>query len=164
MNMKFLTLVAVASISLTACNDAASKIKSNSTSSVEYGSTEANNPGTINATQVSANGSGEFTFDKTSHDFGDINQGETVETMFEFTNTGDAPLIISNAVGSCGCTVPEYPRTPIAPGASAKMKVSFNSAGKRGQNNKNVTITANTVPETTVLQIRANVLVDEQNG
>ena len=59
-----------------------------------------------------------MTFDKVEHDFGTIEQGTPQETIFKFTNTGEGPLIITNATSSCGCTVPQYPRnTPIAPGS-----------------------------------------------
>ena len=67
-----------------------------------------------------------MTFDKLSHDFGTINEGEVVETVFTFTNTGSSDLIILNARGSCGCTVPDYPKDqPIAPGDSAEVTVKF---------------------------------------
>jgi hypothetical protein len=99
-----------------------------------------------------------FEFDKEFHDFGDIEEGKTVNTTFEFTNTGDVPLVITNASGSCGCTVPDYPRTPIAPGDKGEIKVSFNSTGRPGKNDKSVTIEANTMPRTTVLKITSTVL------
>jgi hypothetical protein len=92
-----------------------------------------------------------------SHDFGTINEGEVVETEFKFTNTGEAPLIISAAQGSCGCTIPEYPKEPIAPGEEGRILVSFNSEGKPNQQSKTVTLTTNAVPSTKVLTITANV-------
>ena len=92
-----------------------------------------------------------------THDFGTIKQGDVVNYKFTFTNTGKNPLIISNAQGSCGCTVPTYPKEPIAPGADAVIDVQFNSAGKVGEQNKTVTITANTEPPATVISIHANV-------
>jgi hypothetical protein len=92
-----------------------------------------------------------------SHDFGTINEGEVVETEFKFTNTGEAPLIISAAQGSCGCTIPEYPKEPIAPGEEGRILVSFNSEGKPNQQSKTVTLTTNAVPSTKVLTISANV-------
>lgn len=93
-----------------------------------------------------------------SHDFGSIKEGEVVETEFKFTNTGDAPLIISAAQGSCGCTIPEYPKAPIAPGEEGRILVSFNSEGKPNQQSKTVTLTTNAVPSTKVLTISANVI------
>ncbi len=98
-----------------------------------------------------------MTFNKKEHDFGVINEGDKVETTFVFTNTGEADLIITNASGSCGCTVPEYPKEPIKPGKTGKMKVSFDSNGKPGMQQKSVNITANTASGRDVLTIKANV-------
>ena len=70
-----------------------------------------------------------MTFDKTIHDFGTIQEGERVETLFTFTNTGKSDLVIVDARGSCGCTVPEYPKnTPIAPGATGQIQVALTQA------------------------------------
>ena len=66
------------------------------------------------------------------YDFGTITEGEKVTHVFNFTNTGDADLVIVSAKGSCGCTVPEWPKEPIAPGAEGKISVVFNSEGKKG--------------------------------
>jgi len=90
-------------------------------------------------------------FEKNSYEFGAIKEGEKVSHDFKFTNAGEKPLIISNATASCGCTVPDYPRQPIAPGESAVIKVVFDSTGKSGMQNKVVTITSNTEPSTTEL-------------
>lgn len=103
----------------------------------------------------------EFSFSKEMHDFGTINEGDIVTHVFEFTNTGDAPLIVSSATASCGCTVPEKPSKPIAPGETGEIKVQFNSRKKPGIQNKTVTITANTYPKITRLRIKANVLKAE---
>ncbi len=100
-----------------------------------------------------------FTFEKEAHDFGTIVQGEKVAYTFKFKNTGNADLIISSAKGNCGCTVPEYPVEPIAPGAEGVIDVVFNSDGKSGKQHKKVTIVANTVPNTTVLAINGMVEV-----
>lgn len=96
-------------------------------------------------------------FDKTEHDFGKIKQGESVECVFKVTNTGKEPLIIEEAHGSCGCTVPDYPKDAIAAGETKDIKVKFNSAGKQGPNTKTVTITANTEPLQSVITIKADV-------
>lgn len=102
-----------------------------------------------------------ITYDHREHDFGKIKQGDQVECAFKVTNTGNEPLIIENAKGSCGCTVPEYPKDPIPPGESRDIKVKFNSAGKANANTKTVTITANTDPIESVLTIKAFVEVPE---
>ena len=101
----------------------------------------------------------EFRFEKEAHDFGTIIQGEKVAYSFKFKNTGKGDLIITSAKGSCGCTIPEYPTAPIAPGAEGVIDVVFNSDGKSGQQNKKVTIVANTVPNTMVLAINGMVEV-----
>ncbi|MEO9965074.1 MAG: DUF1573 domain-containing protein [Reichenbachiella sp.] len=98
-----------------------------------------------------------FAFSEESHDFGTINEGDVVEHVFEFTNTGDAPLIISSAAGSCGCTVPEWPKEPIGVGEKGEIKVKFNSRKKPGVQNKTVTITSNTFPKQKRIKIKANV-------
>ncbi len=99
-----------------------------------------------------------MSFDKTFHDFGQIAQGTPQETIFTFTNTGDAPLIITNATSSCGCTIPEYPKnTPIAPGESGKLVVKFNGSGQN-QVTKTINVQANTANGTEMLKIQAFVL------
>lgn len=98
-----------------------------------------------------------FSFVETSHDFGDIQEGDVVNHTFSFTNNGEIPLIIEGAKASCGCTVPRWPREPIAIGATGEIEVSFNSKGKPGIQNKTVTITANTNPKITKLYIKSNV-------
>ncbi len=99
-------------------------------------------------------------FDKTVHDFGNINEGEKVTTEFILKNTGEADLVIVSAVGSCGCTVPEPPKEPIKPGESAPIKVTFDSTGKPGQQEKTVTITSNTANGKETCKIMANVTPD----
>ena len=120
-----------------------------------------NNPNT-----VSEGGSSSampiISFVEESFDFGDISQGEKVEHSFEFKNTGDADLIISSAVGSCGCTVPSYPKEPIKPGQSEVIKIVFDSNGKNGAQHKRVTIVANTNPNKTMVAIMGNVLVPDE--
>lgn len=85
-------------------------------------------------------------FEKETHDFGKIKQGEKVTYAFKFTNNGQSPLIIKDAVATCGCTKPEWPKTPINPGATGEVKVTFDSAAKMGLQDKQITITANTNP------------------
>ena len=92
------------------------------------------------------------------HDFGRMKEGEKREFDFEFTNTGNEDLIIEDCKGSCGCTVPEWPKDPIKPGQSAAIKVKFDSTKKEKDQEKSVTITANTEPDLkTVIKIKAYV-------
>lgn len=102
-----------------------------------------------------------MTFDKTDHDFGTIKEGDTVETVFTFTNTGGSDLIITNAKGSCGCTVPDYPKnTPIKPGDSGEIKVKFDSSNKPNLQSKTVTISANTQNARELIRIKTFVTPD----
>jgi len=92
-----------------------------------------------------------------NHDFGNINQDTENEHIFEFTNTGTNPLIIESATGSCGCTVPEYPKEPIPPGKKGEIKVVYKPGKQKGNQTKTVTIVANTEPRETRLNITAQV-------
>lgn len=87
-------------------------------------------------------------FDEPVYVFGTINEGDIVTHDFKFKNTGDAPLQISNAKASCGCTVPEFPKEPIPPGGAGVIKAKFNSEGKSGKQEKSISIMANTYPTT----------------
>lgn len=98
-----------------------------------------------------------FEFEEKSFDFGRITEGEQVEHLFKFKNVGNSPLIINHAQGSCGCTIPEWPREPIAPGATGEIKIKFNSKDKLGHQEKLVTLTANTYPNKTELRIIGDV-------
>ena len=96
-----------------------------------------------------------FAFDGIEHDFGTINEGDVVEHTFKFTNNGESPLIIQNATGSCGCTVPTWSKEPVPVGGEGVITAKFNSKGKPNVQNKTVTITANTWPKQTKLTIKA---------
>lgn len=97
-------------------------------------------------------------FAKETHDYGTIAHGSDGTCVFEFKNTGNSELIITNAKGSCGCTVPEWPKEPIAPGATASIKVSYDTK-RPGAISKNVTIFSNAVGnETKVIYITGTVL------
>ena len=97
-------------------------------------------------------------FEELDYNFGTIKQGESVTHIFKFSNDGKEPLIINTAVGSCGCTVPEYPKEPIRPNGNGEIKVTFNSTGKSGPQDKTVTITYDT-DKTIVLHMRGTVEV-----
>jgi hypothetical protein len=103
-----------------------------------------------------------MTFEKDSHDFGTITEGEKVTYAFQFKNTGNTELVIRSASGSCGCTVPDYPKDPIAPGKSGVINVSFDSQGRAGMQHKTVSIIANTIPNTTTLNIHGEVVSSEK--
>ena len=112
----------------------------------------------MNTTLAQIDKGSKIEFSKDTHDYGSIKYDADPYCTFEFKNTGNEPLIISNAKGSCGCTVPEWPKDPIKPGQSAAIKVKFDSTKKEKDQEKSVTITANTEPEiTTVIKIKAYV-------
>jgi hypothetical protein len=145
--MKFIHILIALAI-LTSCStDPSKKAKKNKAETTEAATPTADGP--------------VVTFDKLSHDFGTINEGDVVETVFKLTNTGTSDLIILNARGSCGCTVPEYPKDqPIAPGTSADVTVKFDSNNKPNANNRSVTFTTNTEKGREVVQIRTFVTPD----
>ncbi|MFI2744001.1 DUF1573 domain-containing protein [Zhouia sp. PK063] len=141
-----LVLSVAATLAITSCKekagDATSKIKSENVAAAQERDEASKKLPTME-------------FDKTEYDFGHITHGKTVETFFTFKNTGNAPLIITNATSSCGCTVPEYPKnTPIQPGDSAKIKVTYNGSGMN-EIHKTITLSANTKKGTEQLKITA---------
>ncbi|MGX1023771.1 DUF1573 domain-containing protein [Psychroflexus sp. MBR-150] len=143
MKKLILCLLVMSSVTFTSCKkDASEKVKAENVENA----TERDAKEVVYPT---------LDFDKKTHDFGTIDEGDVVEHTFTFTNNGKAPLVITNARGSCGCTVPSYTKEPIAPGESGEMLVKFNSRGKRNQQNKSVTITANTEKGKETLQIKA---------
>ena len=119
--------------------------------------------GTTAIAQEVKNGA-KLDFEKDVHDYGTVENGGNGTCTFEFTNTGNAPLIISNAKGSCGCTVPSWPKEPIAPGATSKITVKYDTK-RPGAINKSVTITSNAVNEPTkVIRIKGNVKAKPVSG
>jgi len=99
-------------------------------------------------------------FKEPKKDFGKVLASSTNRHTFVFTNTGTEPLVISNAKGSCGCTVPKWPQEPIAPGETGEISVEYKPAGQSGVQTKFVTITANTNPATTQLTITGDIQPD----
>jgi len=163
-NFRILALFAfVAALSFTACKNEGSAAKDAARESLATTQTTAN-PTTPPATTTAATPPvpvGPLTsiqFEEETHDFGEVMEGEKVVYVYKFKNTGKEPLVISNAKGSCGCTVPEWPREPIPVGGDGEIRVQFDSKGKGkiggGPQAKKVTITANTDPANTFLNIK----------
>jgi len=127
-----LLFVAVAATSLTSCNESASaKIdEANLTAAANRESVEAEYP--------------VMTFNEPEYDFGTVSEGTVVEKEYTFKNTGDSDLVIVNAKGSCGCTVPTWTKKPVAPGEEGTVLVKFNTSGKPDAQSKAVTSTTNT--------------------
>ena len=144
--------LAIVATTFTSCQDSAAKKVTNSTTTAA--------PTTTSSAKTSTGGP-VMTFDKVVHDFGTINEGDKVTTVFNFTNTGNEDLIIVDARGSCGCTVPQYPKnTAIAPGATGEITVSFDSSNKPGNQQKSVTLSANTASGREMLRIKSQVTPD----
>jgi hypothetical protein len=105
-----------------------------------------------------------LTFETTEHDFGTISEGQKVSYTYKFKNTGEAPLIIQEAKPSCGCTVPDWTRTPIPVGGEGFVKAEFDSNGKPNVQNKTITVVANTWPKQTPLKFKAMVTPKAQSS
>lgn len=103
-----------------------------------------------------------ITFEKTEHDFGTVLQGEKVTYSFHFTNTGNAPLLISTVNTTCGCTVGEFSKEPIAPGKSGVIKATYDSKGHQGVQTRNLSVVSNTNPGQTTLRLKATVQTPDQ--
>jgi len=150
--MKKLSLIVIAifAITLVSCKeDATAKIKKSNLEKAQ----KRNVANRVDAPVIA--------FEKTEHDWGNINEGDKVETTFKFKNTGKSELIITNIKGSCGCTVPSnWPKQPIMPGAEGEFTVQFNSKGKPNQVQKTVTVTCNTNKGRETVKIKANVKPD----
>ena len=98
----------------------------------------------------------EITFDRVFHDFGMVSEGEIAKTIFKFTNTSENDLYIVDAMGSCGCTVPKYPKNiPIKPGGTGEIEVNFDTNGRPDLQQKMVKVSANTPSGGQLLRIQA---------
>ncbi|MFZ0489549.1 MAG: DUF1573 domain-containing protein [Salegentibacter sp.] len=151
MKKGILLVAAVGALFFTSCKD------NNASEKVKAENVEAANERDAQATVYP-----EMTFDETEFDFGHIPQGNPVQHVFAFTNTGKAPLVITNASSSCGCTVPTYPKNEtIQPGDKGELTVKFNGSGK-GQVTKTVTVSANTEKGKEQLKIKAFVETSEK--
>lgn len=112
---------------------------------------------TVSVESGSPTAMAKFKWEKTTHNFGKIQQGKPVSIEFTFTNQGTSPLVISNVKGSCGCTVTKYSKEPIAPGKTGNVKATFNAAAM-GAFNKSVRVTANVEGGTETLFIKGEVV------
>jgi outer membrane murein-binding lipoprotein Lpp len=161
MKIKFLSAVAALLI-FGACsekNDQAEKIQAleEKIAQLENQNTAVTPVNAQAATAADPSTLGAFQFEEMEYDFGNINEGQVVEHIFSFTNNGQAPLVISNITASCGCTSPDWTKTPVMPGDEGFVKVVFNSAAKSGAQAPTVTIQANTNPTVTRLSMRGSV-------
>jgi len=100
----------------------------------------------------------QITFEVESHDFGDIYQGDKVEYVYQFENSGNEALIISNVLTTCGCTATNWPHDPIGPGKKGKVEVTFDSSGKMGKQNKVITVVSNAINSQARVKLITNVI------
>jgi len=153
--MKKIFLGMVALGMLAACNQS-NKTQVAATSVIT--ASETSTPNAPKATEAEIAAAPVIKFDADSYNFGKIKQGDKVTHDFKFENTGKTPLIITGAVASCGCTTPEWPKEPVKPGDSGVIKVTFNSTGKSGLQDKLITITSNTIPASTLAHLVGEVV------
>jgi len=135
----------------------AASCDSNSGTSKEPATISSADPGVIAPMQDSANWTTIQWLDSVQN-FGKVTDGEKIVISFHFKNTGTKPLIISNVTAGCGCTVPEKPEAPIAPGEEGVIKAEFNSSGRVGMASKNVNVTCNTATQNYTLLFEGEVL------
>ena len=160
--MKKILIVLAAAITIASCKEA-DKTADTTSSATATTTTEAASTATATSTATAAPAVDPATLTKVEwldgmdKDFGKIEEGKTLEVSFRFKNVGDKPLVISNVSASCGCTVPETPKKPYAPGETGVIKASFNSAGKSGAQAKQVNVFANLEPAMTTLNFRVEV-------
>ena len=144
---QFILSLLISAFALSSCN----RTEQNAAAETE---TASEAQADVNA---SASGGATISFVKNSFDFGQVKAGTKVTHEFEFKNNGTSPLIISDAKASCGCTVPDYPKAPIAPGETGKIKVVFDSSGRTGTQHKVVTVTSNAIPPLTEVYLTGEV-------
>lgn len=162
-NIQTLVLVAVVAVFSTACQQGNSDVRDAARENVENNAVQPNaqaaapTPAPQPAAAVPVGPTTTMAFAEETFDFGTVEEGEVVSHTYTFTNTGSEPLILSNAKGSCGCTVPDWPREPIAVGETAELTVTFNSKNKKGKRDQKVTITANTNPPQTFIHLKGEV-------
>jgi hypothetical protein len=147
---------------MASCKEADKKAEATTTSTATTTS-EATSTATSTATAPQQNTVDPATLTKVEwldgmdKDFGKIEEGKTLDVSFRFKNVGDKPLVISNVSASCGCTIPETPKKPFAPGETGVIKASFNSSGKQGTQSKQVNVFANLDPAMTTLSFHVEV-------
>lgn len=145
--MKKIIVVVIALVVIASCK------KDNATSKVKKENIES-----AKKRDSQIQGSPIATFDKEVFEFGTVKEGDVVETMFTVTNTGKTDLVIIDATATCGCTVPTWPKEPIASGDSAEIKIEFNTLGKPNMQSKTVTLFTNTERGSEMLKVSGMVI------
>ncbi len=161
MNFKRLVAASFVGVSLLGCKPNTAEQKDNGLQEVRLDDKASNadivrlpiaNDGKMDSSKMA-----KIVFETSSHNFGAITEGAVIKHVFTFKNVGAVPLVISDIQTSCGCTVPEWQRAPIAVGATSAVNVQFNSEGKEGAQEKPIRVIANTFPNETVLMLSGKV-------
>jgi hypothetical protein len=159
--------VLAAALLLSACNrDKTTEVGTEGMNAAAAAASDAtaspvvDNPNVVSENEAPNPNAPVMKFAESEFDFGDIKPNSTVRHTFTFTNVGKSPLLIEDAVASCGCTTPSWTKEPVAPGAKGTMEVQFDSRGKQGIVSKQVAVRANTQPSTTTILIKGNILTD----
>jgi hypothetical protein len=164
MKVKYLSLALAITFGAISCdqkgNEGSGSEASNTEEAIDPEIIKESNPHTAEGDAEIAEVA-EITWEKTNHNFGKVNYQQKVLYDFEFENSGDKDLIILDAKASCGCTTPVWPKEPIPPGGTGVVTVGFKSSSK-GPFNKSITVDANTVPKSTVLYIKGEVLRNDK--
>lgn len=165
--LSFVAILAVAAL-VVSCQSSSKDVRSEAVETAQPGVQPANPSPAATPNQAAPTAptgpTTTMTFAETTFDFGTVQDGEKVTHTYKFKNSGKEPLVISNAQGSCGCTVPSWSKEPIAPGGSGEVVVEFNSKNKAGKRNQKVTLTANTDPPQTFLYLTGEVVGGENAG
>lgn len=152
-NLLFLTLLLSFTLVFTACEKTDETEETETTEVTEEGSENTDNPNATPDMPVTT-----VTFEEETHNFGKIKDGDKVQHIFKFKNTGTEKLVVKNVKPSCGCTTPEWTKDPIEPGGEGFIQIEFDSSGKIGTQNKSVTVELNTAERVKTLTFSGEVV------
>ncbi len=152
-NLLFLTLLLSFTLAFTACEKTDESEETETTEVTEEGSENTDNPNATPDMPVTT-----VTFEEETHNFGKIKDGDKVQHIFKFKNTGTEKLVVKNVKPSCGCTTPEWTKDPIEPGGEGFIQIEFDSSGKIGTQNKSVTVELNTAERVKTLTFSGEVV------
>ncbi len=152
-NLLFLTLLLSFTLAFTACEKTDETEETETTEVTEEGSENTDNPNATPDMPVTT-----VTFEEETHNFGKIKDGDKVQHIFKFKNTGTEKLVVKNVKPSCGCTTPEWTKDPIEPGGEGFIQIEFDSSGKIGTQNKSVTVELNTAERVKTLTFSGEVV------
>ena len=153
--IKNILMICTALAVLSSCGNTNTNSETTAEAVTETATTET--PTVANTADQSVAAAGVIEYEESVFDFGTVKEGDIVEHSFTFKNTGSQPVILSQVAASCGCTTPDYTKTPVLPGETGEIKVSFNSAGQTGVQQKIVTVSSNAENSVSTVQIKGTV-------